>query len=42
MTATSMHLKLFHFNMWLLSFFGNRKLWRCSQTSCRSYLYSSM
>jgi len=33
--------KTFQFSMWLLSFFGNGKMWRGSQTRCRLYLYSS-
>jgi len=34
-----MRLELFHVSMPLL-FFGIRKMWRCSQTRCRSYLHS--
>ena len=35
-----MHLKFFHFSVWLLSFFGNRKMWRCvHKLGCPSYMY---
>ena len=33
-------LKRFHFSTWMLSFFGNGQMWRCSQTRGRSYLNS--
>jgi len=42
MTVTSMHFKLFFISACGCSVvvFGNIKMWRCSQTRCRSYLYS--
>ena len=34
-------LKLFPFQHVAIVFFGNRKMWRCSQTRCRSYRLSN-